>query len=168
MNTVLQLVFSYRLQATQHVIEFSLDFLCKSALSHLPFGNFKNKLDLSEHMSKEKHISSCPIGEALNVFAGKWKPEILWYLKDGCMRFNQLHRSIGAVSQKMLAQQLRELQRDGLVKRIQYDTLPPHVEYEVTDLVKTLEPIFDALEKWNKDNGPTVQEARKRYFTKNN
>jgi len=119
-------------------------------------------------MSKEKHISSCSVRETLKVFAGKWKAEILWHLKDGCMRFNQLHRSIGAVSQKMLAQQLRELERDGLVKRIQYDTLPLNVEYEVTDLVKTLEPIFDALEKWNKENGATVEEARKRYFTKNN
>ncbi|MEM6453246.1 MAG: helix-turn-helix domain-containing protein [Cyanobacteria bacterium P01_D01_bin.105] len=115
-------------------------------------------------MSKEKRVPFCPIGEALGVFAGKWKPEILWHLKDGCMRFNQLHRSIGAISQKMLAQQLRELQRDGLVKRTQYDTIPPHVEYEATDLVKTLEPIFDALEQWNKNNGATVQKARERYL----
>lgn len=118
-------------------------------------------------MSEEKQISLCPIADALDVFAGKWKPEILWSLKDGGMRFNQLHRSIDAVSQKVLAQKLRELQRDGLVKRIQYDTLPPHVEYEVTDLIKTLEPIFDALEKWHKDNSASVQKARKRYLTKN-
>ena len=64
----------------------------------------------------------------------------------------------------MLAQQLRELQRDGLVKRTQYNTIPPHVEYEATDLVQTLEPIFDALEKWNQDNGATVQKARERYL----
>ena len=118
-------------------------------------------------MSKEKRIPSCPIREALVVFTGPWKPEILWHLKDSCMRFNQLHRAIGAVSQKMLAQQLRELQRDGLVKRTQYDTIPPHVEYEATDLVKTLEPIFDALEKWNKDNGATVQKAREQYLKNN-
>jgi len=119
-------------------------------------------------MNKEENTPSCPIADALGVFAGKWKPEILWHLKDECMRFNQLHRSIGAVSQKMLAQQLRELERDGLVKRIEYNKIPPHVEYEATDLVKTLEPIFDALEKWNKENGATVLEAKKKYLQKNN
>ncbi|MEM6601992.1 MAG: helix-turn-helix domain-containing protein, partial [Verrucomicrobiota bacterium] len=100
----------------------------------------------------------------LGVFAGKWKPEILWHLKDERMRFNQLQRCVGGVSQKMLAQQLRELQRDGLVKRIQYETIPPHVEYEATYLVATLEPVFDVLEQWYQDNGKSVQKAQKRYL----
>lgn len=115
-------------------------------------------------MSKEKISSPCPIKDALDVFAGKWKPEILWHLKAERMRFNQLQRSIGAVSQRMLAQQLRELQRDGLVNRIQYDTRPPHVEYELTELAMTLIPLFDALEQWNQDNSLKVQNARKKYL----
>ncbi|MEM9102650.1 MAG: helix-turn-helix domain-containing protein [Pseudomonadota bacterium] len=118
-------------------------------------------------MSKQKYEPSCPVEQTLSVFAGKWKPEILWYLREERMRFNQLHRAIGGVSPKMLAQQLRELERDGLVKRIQYDTIPPHVEYEVTALVATLQPIFDALEQWYVDNGTSVTRAQKKYLKAN-
>ncbi len=114
-------------------------------------------------MSKEKKVPSCPIAQTLLVFAGKWKPEILWQLKDERMRFNQLHRRVEGVSQKMLAQQLRELERDGLVKRIQYEAIPPRVEYEATPLVKTLEPIFDALENWYKNNSAAVRRANTKY-----
>lgn len=118
-------------------------------------------------MSKQTIEPSCPIAQTLTIFAGKWKPEILWHLKDQRLRFNQLHRAIGTVSQKMMAQQLRELERDGLVNRIQLNTIPPHVEYEATKLIKTLEPIFDALEKWHKDNSSTVEKARKKYARAN-
>lgn len=114
-------------------------------------------------MNTENQTSPCPIKDVLDVFAGKWKPEILWALKDDSMRFNQLQRAIGDISQRMLSQQLRELQRDGLVKRTQYDTRLPHVEYERTDLAKTLDPIFDALEQWNVDHGPTVHAAREKH-----
>ena len=118
-------------------------------------------------MSKKDSGLSCPIAGTLDVFTGKWKPEILWQLKGQRMRFNQLQRAVGGVSQKMLAQQLRDLERDGLVTRIQFDSIPPHVEYEATDLVKTLEPIFDALETWYGDNGEAVQISRDRYQAKN-
>jgi len=114
-------------------------------------------------MTKKKHLFSCPIGGALNVFAGRWKPEILWHLGDGHMRFNQLQRSIGDVSQKMLTQQLRELERDGLVKRTQYPEIPPRVEYERTDLAKSLVPIFDTLEKWSDKHGGAVIKAQQNY-----
>ena len=114
-------------------------------------------------MNDDKDIPPCPIKDTLDVFAGKWKPEILWHLKDERMRFNQLHRAIGEISQRMLSQQLRELQRDGMVQRIQYESLRPHVEYEVTDLFRTLIPIFDALEQWSKDNGASVYAARDKY-----
>ena len=118
-------------------------------------------------MSNRKHETSCPIANTLNVFAGKWKPEILWHLKNERMRFNALHRAIGVVSQKMMAQQLRELERDGLVKRIQLQTIPPHVEYEATDAVKTLEPIFEILENWYTENGAKVEKAQKKYDKQN-
>lgn len=114
-------------------------------------------------MKTEKRVLSCPIAQSLDVFAGKWKPEILYHLGKERMRFNQLQRAVGGVSQKMLAQQLRELERDGLVKRIQFESLPPHVEYEATKLIETLEPIFDALEGWYAKNGSTIDRARKKY-----
>ena len=72
-------------------------------------------------MAKIKHIHSCNIGETLELFSGKWKSEILWHLKNDKTQFNQLLKSIDGVSQKMLTQQLRELERDGLIERTQYE-----------------------------------------------
>jgi DNA-binding HxlR family transcriptional regulator len=114
-------------------------------------------------MTKKKHQFACPIRGTLNVFAGRWKSEILWHLKGGCMRFNQLQRSIGEVSQKMLTQQLRELERDGLVKRTQYPEIPPRVEYEYTDLANSLVPIFDTLVEWSNKHYGSVSKARQKY-----
>ncbi|WP_069471956.1 winged helix-turn-helix transcriptional regulator [Candidatus Marithrix sp. Canyon 246] len=119
-------------------------------------------------MTKKKHQFACPIRGTLNVFAGRWKSEILWHLKDGCMRFNQLQRSIGNVSQKMLTQQLRELERDGLVKRTQYPEIPPRVEYEYTDLANSLAPIFETLVEWSDKNYGAVSKARQKYDNLNN
>ncbi|MBX2861579.1 MAG: helix-turn-helix transcriptional regulator [Vampirovibrio sp.] len=114
-------------------------------------------------MAKTEHVFSCPIGETLDVFAGRWKPEILWQLQAGPMRFNQLLRAIGKVSQKMLTQQLRELQRDGLVTRAQYWETTPKVEYMSTELAHSLEPIFSALVQWRDKHGEHVLQARHSY-----
>jgi DNA-binding HxlR family transcriptional regulator len=117
-------------------------------------------------MSENKHILFCPVGDALNVFSGRWKPEILWHLKQGTLRFNQLRRAIGGVSQKMLTQQLRELERDGLVVRTQFQEIPPRVEYACTGLAKSLEPIFYALEQWRDAHAEDLGRARKKYDKK--
>jgi DNA-binding HxlR family transcriptional regulator len=114
-------------------------------------------------MSKKKHHFSCPVGKTLSIFASRWKPEILWHLKGGCMRFNQLQRSIGDVSQKMLTQQLRELERDGLIKRTQYLEVPPRVEYEYTDLASSLTPVFDTLVEWGEKHDARISKSRKEY-----
>ena len=79
------------------------------------------------------------------------------------MRFNELKRAIGTVSQKMLTQQLRELIRDGLITRTQYAEIPPRVEYEQTTLAKSLTPVFEALVNWSTKNGSSVQSARLKY-----
>ena len=82
------------------------------------------------------------------------------------MRFNQLQRSIGDVSQKMLTQQLRELERDGLVKRTQYQEIPPRVEYECTELADSLKPIFSTLEGWGREHKDTISRAQIKYDKK--
>lgn len=79
------------------------------------------------------------------------------------MRFNQLQRAIGGVSQKMLTQQLRELQRDGLVNRIQYEEIPPRVEYSLTDLANSLNPLFDSIVHWNNAHAEKIYNARLKY-----
>jgi len=114
-------------------------------------------------MAKHQHNSSCPIGNTLSIIAGRWKPEILWHLKDETMRFNQLQRAIGGVSQKMLTQQLRELQRDGLVIRTQYEEIPPRVEYNLTELADSLKPLFDSIVNWSVGNADEIKHARKKY-----
>lgn len=114
-------------------------------------------------MAKKRDKFNCPIGESLEIFTGLWKPEILWHLQDGPMRFNQLLRSIGSVSQKMLTQQLRELQRDGIVSRKQYEEIPPRVEYTKTELGQSLSPLFDKIMTWHENNISSISKARIKY-----
>ena len=94
-------------------------------------------------------MSSCPIGGALDVFAGKWKPEILWHLKDGPVRFNDLARMIGGASKKMIVERLRQLEAQGLVCREVVDSAPVSVQYEITDFGRTALTFLDELRKWS-------------------
>jgi DNA-binding HxlR family transcriptional regulator len=88
---------------------------------------------------------TCELDAAMAVVDGKWKPLILWELKEGPTRFNALHRSLTGISQKMLTQHLKELQRHGVVHRESYHEVPPRVEYSMTpageDLLEALEPL---------------------------
>ena len=115
----------------------------------------------------EEHVFSCPIGGTLEIIAGRWKPDIIWNLQQGPMRFNALKRAVGQVSQKMLTQQLRELMRDGLITRTQYSEIPPRVEYEQTELAKSLKPVFGALISWSDENSVAVLKARQKYNQEN-
>lgn len=115
------------------------------------------------YMAKHQHNFSCPIGNTLGIIAGRWKPEILWHLKTDVMRFNQLQRAIGGVSQKMLTQQLRELQRDGLVVRTQYEEIPPRVEYALTELADSLKPLFESIVNWSDEHEDAIHKARLKY-----
>lgn len=92
--------------------------------------------------------SSDPVNTTLKVIGGKWKPVILWYLKDDIKRFNQLSKEITGITQKMLIQQLRELEVDGIIKRHVIPVVPPHVEYSITDYGQTLEPVLQAMATW--------------------
>lgn len=115
-------------------------------------------------MSEQK----CPIGGSINIFGGKWKPEILYFLNQSPRRFNELRRLIPNVTQRMLTQQLRELQRDGVINRRQYLEIPPKVVYSMTDLGLSLIPIFNKLEQWNGKNMKKVEKARSLYDTLKN
>ncbi|CAN1212500.1 helix-turn-helix domain-containing protein [Tumidithrix helvetica PCC 7403] len=93
--------------------------------------------------------SSCPVEAALKVIGGRWKVLILRELFGGIKRFGQLHRALHGITQKMLTQQLRELERDGLVDRHVYMQVPPKVEYSLTPLGTTLEPVLNSLHDWS-------------------
>lgn len=90
----------------------------------------------------------CSIALALSIIGGKWKPLILWHLQDKVFRFGELKRTLDPVTQKMLTQQLRELESDGLVHREIYNQIPPKVEYSLTKEGCTVLPILDMISKW--------------------
>src|SRR4029077_5778207 len=92
--------------------------------------------------------SECPIRTTLDVIGGKWKPLILFQLKNGPQRFSALRRSIPDVTQKMLTDRLKELERDGIVPREVYAVVPPKVEYSLTPYGEGLKPILAAMAKW--------------------
>ena len=90
----------------------------------------------------------CPVYITLDVVGGKWKPIILWHLKDKILRFNELSRLVEGITQKMLTQQLRELEADGLIGRKIYPVVPPKVEYSITEHGKSLRPVLKAMGDW--------------------
>ena len=104
-------------------------------------------------MAKEKVMDTanfhCPVEATLDVIGGKWKVVILFHLThDGTHRFAELRRKIPGVSERMLTQQLRELEVDGIVHREVYPEVPPKVEYSLTDYGKTLRPITEVMCEW--------------------
>ena len=96
-------------------------------------------------------VYSCQVELALQIIGGKWKPIILWHLgTDGTLRFSQLKRIMPTITQKMLTQQLRELEADGLVLREVYAQVPPKVEYSMTELGKSVMPVLRQLCQWGR------------------
>lgn len=99
--------------------------------------------------NKEYH---CPVEATLDVIGGKWKPLILWQLKElEVIRYNKLQQNLHGVSPRMLTKQLRELEEDGLVNRKMYPEIPPKVEYSLTEFGKTVTPILEALCNWGSE-----------------
>jgi DNA-binding HxlR family transcriptional regulator len=89
-----------------------------------------------------------PVELALHVIGGKWKMPILWRLRDRVWRYNALRRDLKRVSHKMLTQQLRDLERAGLLTRTVHPVVPPHVDYRITGLGLTAIPAIEALRSW--------------------
>jgi len=94
---------------------------------------------------------SCFFQLATDIIGGKWKALVLWCLKDEVKRNGELKRLIPNISQKMLTQQLRELEESGVVERIVYPVVPPKVEYKLTSMGKKLIPILLDLHDWGKE-----------------
>ena len=97
-------------------------------------------------------LDDCPLTFALNLIGGKWRLPIIWALsKNGAMRYNELRRSIGGITNMMLTQSLRELESYGIVYRKQYMEIPPRVEYSLTQSGENLIPALKALASWGKE-----------------
>jgi DNA-binding HxlR family transcriptional regulator len=97
-----------------------------------------------------RKVYNCPIEAAIDVVGGKWKPLILWWLHQRTCRFAELKRLIPGVTEKMLTQQLRELEADGIVKRTVYATVPPKVEYSMTPYGQSLKQALKEISKWGR------------------
>lgn len=90
----------------------------------------------------------CPTEITLALIAGRWKVMVIYWLLKGTRRFNQLQRELSGITARTLANQLRELERDGLVVRVDHGEIPPRVDYSLTPLGASLEPVLMAMQDW--------------------
>lgn len=103
-------------------------------------------------MQPEQNHDTLFVQATLKVLGGKWKLLILWHLKDSAKRYSELKRLIPEITEKMMIQQLRELERDGIISRRMLSDMPPKVEYAFTTYGKTLIPIFKPLCEWGQEH----------------
>lgn len=104
-----------------------------------------------------KQPSTCPAEVTVKLIAGRWKIVILWYLFQGVKRFSELRRTLTGVTQKVLTQQLREMERDGIIARKVFAQVPPRVEYSVTALGLSLKPVVEAMHRWGAAHGASAE-----------
>ena len=97
----------------------------------------------------EACLEPCAIEKGMRIIGGKWTGSILWHLKDGPVRFNDLARMVGGASKKMITERLRQLETQGLVRREVMDTAPLSVRYEITEFGRSALGFLDELRKWS-------------------
>lgn len=110
--------------------------------------NYRNEAEL---------IAACPLAAAVKLIGGRWKLMLLWYVHHGLNRYSNLKATVPHISEKMLYQQLRELERDGLVLRV---VAGREVRYEPTELARSLAPLLERLEEWSRRHGIGAQLLR--------
>jgi len=110
--------------------------------------------------------AQCPTRKVLDLIADKWTTLVIYLLADGTARYSETHRAIDGISQKMLTQTLRDLERNGLVHRKVYPEVPPHTEYTLTPLGQTLIQPFSNLCAWAEKHMPELAKAHQRFDLK--
>ena len=106
---------------------------------------------------KEKEYA-CSFEFAMNMVSGKWKAMVLWHLRDDTLRYSEIRKILGKITQKMLTQTLRDLESNQLITRKVYPVVPPKVEYTITKHGKKLIPIFMSLSQWGDEVGADIGE----------
>lgn len=99
-------------------------------------------------MAEQQKMTPSPVEVTLSIIGGKWKPLIVFYLLSGTKRFSELRRFLPRVTQQMLTMQLRELEQDGILHRKVYAQVPPKVEYSLTELGQSMEPVLRQMCAW--------------------
>ena len=102
-------------------------------------------------MLTKEELPFCPVATTVDLIGNKWKLLIMRELLKGTQRFNEIHRSIGGISQKVLTQNLRQMEADGLINRDVFAEVPPRVEYSLSELGNSLRPIIAAMSEWGTD-----------------
>lgn len=121
----------------------------------------------SENLKIFAEAETCPARNVLDRFGDKWSTLVILVLnEEEKLRFNELHKTIGDISQKMLTVTLRNLEADGLVSRKVYPEIPPRVEYKLTPLGKSLVPHISSLLKWADQNFSSIMASRSKYNQK--
>ena len=122
--------------------------------------------DIADRSAPLEPASACPITPVLDLVFSRWTTPVLWALNEyGRQRFSELQRNIALITPKVLTQRLRQMERDGLIVRTYHREVPPRVEYEISDLGRSLAPLFQMLSQWSSSHLPEVEQARRRYDT---
>jgi DNA-binding HxlR family transcriptional regulator len=119
--------------------------------------------DHTHHNGSNGLIDQCPVRQALDMIGDRWTMIVIKALAEGIQRYGELRREIGGISQKMLTQTLRALERDGLVRRTVYPVVPPKVEYALTPLGETLIEPLAAIGMWAERHMDEVMQTRHRH-----
>ena len=119
--------------------------------------------DLRAWRARYPHLADCPVRNVLDRISGKWHTLLISALVDGPLRFGELKRALPDISQRMLTQSLRDLQRDGLIARRVYPTLPPSVDYRLTDLGRSLIEPLAGLIHWAEAQADAIAGAREAF-----
>jgi len=119
--------------------------------------------DLREYGGADAYLRNCPSRTVLDVLANKWTTLVVCALRGGPMRFGELRRRLDGITQKSLTQALRGLERDGLVTRTLYPTIPPRVDYALTDLGRSAGALMEALRIWAEKHMDEILTARAAY-----
>ncbi|MBS1796965.1 MAG: winged helix-turn-helix transcriptional regulator [Acidobacteria bacterium] len=117
---------------------------------------------------EDEKLDFCPVEAGIEILSGKWKARILWKLHNKpAMRFGELRRSLGGITEKMLVQQLRELEGARLIDRKVYAEVPPKVEYSLSEFGETIRPILDTFAEWGLNQkeriGDIIADNRKKF-----
>ena len=109
-------------------------------------------------MIAKSELPECPVATTVQLIGNKWKLLILRNLLVGTQRFGELKRGVPGISQKVLTENLRSMEEDGIVVRTEYHVVPPRVEYRLTDLGNSMRPLIAAMEQWGSEYKKTVSE----------
>ncbi len=109
--------------------------------------------------SEELEEGNCAVTATVSIIGGKWKPPILSRLVEGVKRFGELQRLVPHITKKMLTQQLREMEQDGIVERKVYHQVPPKVEYSLSVYGESLKPVLKAMEDWGNEHRDRIPQG---------